>query len=109
MWYSYHRSELMNKNKKIIIWVVVGVVITAIAVFLVYYFSNYKTLICRCYEGDVILIYDNKNVVNFGTTKNMSFDIDAQNIYVEKIGIEAYIKSFIDNYENSFGGKCREI
>ncbi len=77
--------------------------------FIINYFIKYDVLICRSKEGNIILVYDNNELVNFGTTRNMSFNFINQNSYVEKIGIESYINSFKNSFENNTNGKCNII
>lgn len=99
----------MDKNKKIILIVAAGIFLIAILSFVIYYFSNYDTIICNGSDGSIILVYDEDNLVNFGTTKNMSFDFENQKSYVEKIGVKNYIKAFKNNYEVNLSGKCKEL
>ena len=96
----------MKKNKKFII--IASLVITLVgAIYLTWFFTKYDVLACNSKEGKIILLYDGSQLVNFGTSGNMSFDFENQKSYVEKIGIEKFIDSFEKNFEKSTNGKCR--
>lgn len=97
----------MKKNKKTII--IVGLVITLIgAIYLTYFFTKYDVLSCNSKEGKIILLYDSSQLVNFGTTGNMSFNFENQKSYVEKVGINKFISSFEKSFEKNTNGKCRK-
>lgn len=97
----------MKKNKKIII--IASLAITLVgAIYLTYFFTKYDVLACNSKEGKIILLYDDSQLVNFGTSGNMAFDFDNQKSYVEKIGIKKFIDSFEKSFEKSTTGKCRK-
>ena len=88
--------------------IVSGIALIAILVsYLIYFFVRYDLLICNSKEGSIILVYDKEDLVNFGTTGNMSFNFENQKSYLEKIGIESFILSFEKSFEKNTNGKCK--
>lgn len=97
----------MKKNKKFI--VVAGLLLIVIgAIYLTYFFTKYDVLACNSKEGKVILLYDDSQLVNFGTTGSMAFNFANQKSYIEKIGVDKFITSFEKSFEKSTNGKCRK-
>lgn len=93
-------------NKKILM--VSGITLTVILIgYLIYFFVRYDLLVCNSKEGSIIIVYDDENLVNFGTKGNMSFNFENQKSYVEKIGIESFISSFEKSFEKNTNGKCK--
>ncbi len=94
----------MKKTLMIIGGVVLGLVIIGGAIFL-YLTTTSKKLVCKSKEGNITILY-NKKITGYTTTGNISFDIDNQNAYVEKNGIEAYLTQYSASYANNTTGTC---
>ena len=95
----------MKKTLMIIGGVVLGLVIIGGAIFL-YLTTTSKKLVCKSKEGNVTILYNNKKITGYTTTGSMTFDIDNQNAYVDKNGIEAYLKQYTNSYANNTTGFC---
>lgn len=95
----------MKKALMIIGGVVLGLVIIGGAIFL-FVTSTSKKLVCKSKEGNVTILYNSKEITGYTTTGNISFDMDNQNAYVEKNGIEEYLTQYSASFANNTTGTC---
>lgn len=85
---------------------IVGIIaIIGILSFSVYTFSA-KKLVCTSKEGDITILYTRKNIRDYSSNK-ITFDIESQRAYVNKVGIKEYISEFSKWFSEHTSGTCK--
>lgn len=93
------KKVLMIIGAVVLFFVVFGVVIfTIISV-------NSKKLVCKSDEGNITIMYNKKTITGYNA-KGMSYDLDGQKDYADKIGIDAYIEEFENWFKTNTTGTC---
>lgn len=101
--YKPERNKLI-KILAIIGGIVVGFIILFIIIFSITSASSEK-LVCKSNEGNITIMY-NKNGITGYTASGMSYDLDAQQDYAKKIGMDAYITEFDNWFKSNTLGYC---
>lgn len=94
----------MKKTLMIIGGIVVGLVVLGVIIFFVISVSS-KKLVCKSDKGNITIMYNDKTLTGY-TAKGISYDLDTQKSYAEKIGIEAYLEEFSTLFSNNTTGSC---
>ena len=98
-----------KKNKLIKILAIIGGVIVGFIILFIIVFSitsaNSDKLVCKSNEGNITIMYNEKGITGY-TTTGMSYDLDQQQDYAKKIGVEAYIKEFNSWFTSNTTGVC---
>ena len=95
-----------NKGLKILAivgGVIVGIILLAIIISIVS--ANSDKLVCKSNEGNITIMYNEKGITGY-TANGMSYDLDQQQDYTKKIGIDAYIKEFNSWFTSNTTGTC---
>lgn len=64
-----------------------------------------EKLICKSSEGSITLNYDKSGIRGY-TAVGMSYDLDGQQEYAKKVGIDAYLSEFSDWFSENTSGEC---
>ena len=95
----------MKKVLMIIGGIVVGIIVLGVVIFFITYFSS-KKLVCKSKEGNITIMYNKKTITGY-TTKNITYDLDGQKSYAEKIGVESYLQEFETFWATNTDGSCK--
>ncbi len=85
--------------------VVVGLFLLMIVLFLSVSLTS-KKLVCKSSVGNITIMYTNKNITGY-TAKGLSYDLDTQQEYAKRIGVDAYLKEFTTWFETNTDGTCK--
>ena len=96
----------MKKILMIIGGIVVGIIIFVIIIFFIISISS-KKMVCKSDEGSINLLYNDKEITGY-TSNNMGYNLDEQQEYSRKVGIEAYLEEFSNWFSNNTTGKCNK-
>jgi len=91
-----------------IILAVITILFLIIDGYFVYTYLSSKKLVCESDTVGLTIMYNDKELTNYITRGNIGFDFKSQNSYVEKIGIEEYIKSIDSWFHETTGGECKK-
>lgn len=94
----------MKKILMIIGGVVVGIIVFVVAIFFIVSSTSNK-LVCESNEGNITIMYNDETITGY-TAKGLSYDLDAQKEYAEKIGIDAYLDEFSTWFSSNTTGSC---
>ena len=94
----------MKKILMIIGGIFLGVIVLVIVIFLFVSVTS-KKLVCKSDQGDITIMYNSKTITGY-TTKGMSYDLDHQKKYAERIGIDAYLDEFSNWFRTNTTGTC---
>ena len=94
----------MKKILTIIGGIVVGVIALVAIIFAVVSLTS-KKMVCKSEEGNITLMYNDKTIKGY-TAKNITYDLDTQKQYAEKIGVEKYLDEFAGWFKNNTTGSC---
>ena len=94
----------MKKILMIIGGIFLGVIVLVIVIFLFVSVTS-KKLVCKSDQGDITIMYNSKTITGY-TTKGMSYDLDNQKKYAERIGIDAYLDEFSNWFRTNTTGTC---
>lgn len=94
----------MKKALMIIGGIVVGVIILFVVIFAIISATSEK-LVCKSNEGNITIMYNDKTITGY-TANGVSYDLDGQKDYAEKIGTKAYVEEFSNWFENNTSGSC---
>lgn len=102
-----------SKNKDIKILVIVGVVVVSFIVGLVVLvimlflnvFDSSEKLVCKSNEGDITIMYNESGITGY-MANGMSYDLDSQQEYAKKVGIDTYIIEFNNWFISNTSGIC---
>lgn len=100
----------MQKGKNIIIiaLIIIGITISVLGVS--FLFTNkpkqqYDKMICRSDYGNITVVYENNKIIEYQTEDLKDDDILPKE-YVEKVGIDEFLKSFSDWFYLKKKGTC---
>ena len=104
------------KKKKsgvpVVVFVILGIFIGLIVLVVIGVFGimgiisdSSNKLECTSPDGSITLMYNDEQLLGY-TTSGMSYDLDQQKEYAEKVGIEAYLDEFNDWFEKNTSGTC---
>lgn len=65
-----------------------------------------EKLVCKSDSGKIILYYDDTNIIKY-TSKTVEFNLEGQNYYAERIGIDKYLEEYSVWFKDNYGGKCK--
>ena len=94
----------MKKILMIIGGIVLGTLFLGIIIFSIVSFAS-KKLVCESSEGNITIMYNDKTITGY-TAKNISYNLDSQKEYAEKVGIDEYLKEFSTWFSNNTTGSC---
>lgn len=81
----------------------------SIGILLILGFINYKysldKLVCTSDKGNITIMYNENGITGYIATR-MSYDLDQQQDYAKKIGVDAYIKEFNSWFTSNTTGTC---
>lgn len=80
----------------VIVLVVVLIAITSL---------NSKKLVCKSKEGNITIMYNEKTITGY-TASGLSYDLDGQQAYAERIGVEQYLTEFSNWFSSNTSGSC---
>lgn len=87
-----------------------GMVALSIVILFIFGFINYtissKKLVCESAEGNITIMYTD-NIITGYVAYGISYDLDGQKKYAEKIGIDAYIEEFSNWFSANTTGSCK--
>ena len=98
-------GNIMKKFLMVIGGIVVAIVVIVIIIFIFVSMSSEK-LVCKSKEGNITIMYNDKTITGY-TSNGISYDLDGQKEYAEKIGIDTYIKEFSQYFSNNTTGSCK--
>lgn len=98
------KNPAWKKLLMVIGGIVVGIFALA-AIIITVVSINSKKLECTSNRGSITIMY-NDDTINGYATNGLSYNLDDQKAYAERIGIEAYLEEFIDLFESNTGGTC---
>jgi len=107
----YYTQQPNNKNKKSIVkfLIIIGGIILAVIILFIIIFSivstNSKKLNCKSNLGNITIMYNDKTITGY-TATGLTYDLEGQKKYAEKIGIDSYIQEFTIWFENNTDGSC---
>lgn len=109
----YNQQPMYNQPKKksnlgcIIAAVVIFIIFVVVGFVLLFLFvlSDSKKLVCKSNEGSITLLYNDKTITGY-TANGMTYDLDSQKEYAEKIGIDAYLDEFSVWFSTNTTGTC---
>jgi len=93
---------------KKVLMIIGGIVVFLIAFVVIVFFlvsSNSKKLVCKSDEGNITIMYNDKTITGY-TAVGLSYDLDGQKAYAEKIGVDEYIEEFSTWFSKNTTGKC---
>ncbi len=96
-------KKKMATWKKVLL-IILGIVVFIVGIFVITYVSS-KKLVCKSNEGDITLMYNDKKIKGY-VANNIKYDMDGQNKIFNEIGMDEYLKQFIDWFESETSGKC---
>jgi len=103
------QSEKPKKNKIVKILAIVGggiIGLILLAIIIISIVSaNSEKLVCKSNEGNITIMYNEKGITGY-TANGMSYDLDQQQDYAKKIGIDAYLKEFNSWFTSNTTGVC---
>ncbi|MDD2625423.1 MAG: hypothetical protein PHR55_01485 [Bacilli bacterium] len=85
--------------------VVVGIIALLIVVF-IFVGSNSEKLVCKSTEGNITLMYSDKELVGYTSVGTITFDMDVANTVVKEVGIKSYIEQFKVWFSDNTDGTC---
>lgn len=94
----------MKKALMIIGGIVVGIIVLGIIVFFVISATS-KKLVCKSNEGNITIMYNDKTITGY-SAKGITYDLDNQKEYAEKIGIDSYLDEFSNFFSTNTTGTC---
>ena len=108
-------SGKKKKSNPLVIILIVGGVfllgivgIVALVLMLILNVSNNSNkLVCESKEGNITLMYDDSGIIGY-TQMGIEYDLDGQQKYAEKVGVEAYLDEFTDWFEKNTSGTCKK-
>jgi len=62
-------------------------------------------LVCKSDEGNITLYYNDEKITGY-TAWNIEYNIDTQNTFIEKSGIDVYLTDFTTWFETNTTGTC---
>ena len=97
-------NQTKKSNKKLLL---IGLVIFIVAIFGIIMFvsSNSNKLICKSSKGKLTIMYDEERVTGY-TTAGFEFDMDYSNDLIEEIGLDEFLTSFEEMFEQKYDGTC---
>ncbi len=99
-----------NSNLKLILFIIIGSIVAIVVVLCIVWYMLYgtnKKLHCTSQYGDVTLIYNQKEIVSYEATGELTFNMEKQNMIAKEIGTKSYIAQFITSFVTDFGGYCK--
>lgn len=94
----------MKKVLMIIGGIAIGCILLALVIFGAAYLTS-KKLVCKSNEGNITIMYNDSNIVGY-TSNGITYDLDNQKAYAERIGIDAYIIEFSNWFSSNTTGSC---
>lgn len=94
----------MKKTLMIIGGVVLGIVVLGCAIFALVSMTSHK-MKCKSSVGNITIMYNDDKITGY-TVTGMTYDMDAQSQYAEKIGIEKYLDEFSSWFIEHTDGTC---
>ena len=92
----------------IVIIVVVVLALVAVAVlFLLGVIGSSSKLVCESSEGNITLLYNEKEIVGYTSTGRLSYDLEGQKAIAERIGVEEYMYEFEIWFKTNTTGTCK--
>lgn len=101
-------ASSQNQNNTLALFVALGIALLAfIGLFLSinYSLKNSNKLICKSNEGDITIIYSDSGISSY-IAKGIIYDLDNQQEYAKKIGMNEYLREFSQWFENNTTGTC---
>lgn len=95
----------MKKALMIIGGIVVGFIVLVIVIFAITSATSEK-LVCKSNEGNITIMYNDKTITGY-TANGISYDLDGQKKYAEKVGVDAYISEFSTWFSSNTTGSCK--
>lgn len=96
------------KAVKIVLMVIGGVVVVVgVLLFVIFtcVSSSSNKLVCESKEGDITLMYNDKEIVGYSAS-NITYDLDQQQDYAKEVGIDSYMDEFSTWFESNTSGTC---
>lgn len=93
---------------KKVLTIIGGIVVVIILFFVIMFvFTSLtsKKLECKSSEGNITIMYSDKTITGY-TAVGMTYDMDAQKVVAEQMGIDAYITEFSTWFSNNTSGSC---
>lgn len=63
-------------------------------------------MVCKSGEGSITIMYKDGKLTGY-TAKNIEYDLEGQQKVAELMGIDAYLSSFNEWFENNTTGVCK--
>ncbi len=95
----------MKKTLTIIGGIVVGIIVLGCAIFALVSLTSHK-MKCESSVGNITIMYNDDKITGH-TAVGMTYDMDTQSQYAEKIGIEKYLDEFSSWFDEHTDGTCR--
>lgn len=95
----------MKKVLMIIGGIVLGAVVLGCAIFALVSMTSSK-MKCKSSVGNITIMYNDEKITGY-TASGMTYDMDAQNEVVERLGIEKYLNEFSDWFDEHTDGTCK--
>ena len=84
--------------------IVVALVLLGVIIFVVISMTS-KKLACTSSKGDITIMYNDDKITGY-TANGMTYDMDQQQAVAELVGIDTYIDTFEEWFEENAGGTC---
>ena len=81
-----------------------GFVVLIVAILVITSLTS-KKMVCKSNEGNITLMYSNKGIIGY-TAKGLSYNLEEQQTYAKKIGVDAYLDEFATWFSNNTSGTC---
>lgn len=101
--------EVENTKKKSVlkkVLIIVGIFVAIFIAIFVSVYNNSNKLICKSDEGNITIMYNDKTITGY-TAVGIKYDLSGQKQIAKQLGVDAYMESFIDWFEENTTGSCK--
>ena len=66
-----------------------------------------EKMVCKSKEGNITIMYNNNGITAYAA-KGIAYNLDEQQVYAKKIGINSYLDEFSTWFKNNTSGTCEK-